>query len=214
GNTADGVPNRRKKATRRGFQRQSFGLAQTVPDTIGLRSELEELTPAKLIETLSIRIYEPPLSTARDRLREIAEPLRVAILVLDFDTELKMNGMLGFLENSTGLYFPETIEAFDRIGASETVSILRAIEKTLERHGVTPSGLRADFAGTQEYEITTFRELHGDLGTMPSEVEEDARRLYLYGKPGTGEAVWSLLEAFVEKYRAGFLAEIERVAGE
>lgn len=181
---------------------------------MSLRAELEALSPAKLIEALSIRIYDPPLSTARDRLREVAEPLRVAILVLDFDTEFSMNGMLGFLENSTGLYFPETIEAFDMIGASETISVLRAIEKTLDRHGVTPSKLRADFTGTQEYQITTFRELHGDLGTMPNEVEEDARRLYLYGKPGTGEPVWSLLEAFVEKNRFAFLAEIACIAGE
>jgi hypothetical protein len=182
--------------------------------TMSLRAEHEALSPAKLIEALSIRIYKPPLSTARDRLREIAEALRVPILVLDFDTELCMNGMLGFLENSRGLYFPETIEAFEKIGASETVSILRAIERTLERHGVTPSRLRADFAGAQEYQITTFRDLHGDLGTMPSEVEEDAQRLYLYGKAGTGEPVWSLLEAFVEKNRPEFLAEIARVAGE
>jgi hypothetical protein len=181
---------------------------------MSLRSELEALSPAKLIEALSIRIYEPPLSNARDRLREIAEALRVPILLLDFDTELNMNGMLGFLENSTGLYFAETIEAFDKIGASETVSILRAIEKTLKRHGVTPSGLRADFAGTQEYQITTFRELHGDLGTMPEEVEVDAGRLYLYGKPNTGEAVWPMLEAFVERNRARLLAEIASVAGE
>ena len=180
---------------------------------MSLRSELEALPPSKLIEALSIRIYEPPLSTARDRLREIAEPLRVPILVLDFDTELNMNGMLGFLENSTGLYFPETIEAFDKVGASETVSILRAIERTLERHGVTPSGLRADFAGTEEYQITTFRELHGDLGTITNDVEEDARR-HLYGKAGTGEPVWSLLEAFVEKNRPEFFAAVARVAGE
>jgi hypothetical protein len=181
---------------------------------MSLRSELDELSPAKLIEALSIRIYEPPLSTARDRLRDIAEPLRVAILVLDFDTELCMNGMLGFLENSTGLYFAETIEAFEKIGASETVSVLRAIEKTLDKHGVTPARLRADFAGTQAYQITTFRELHGDLGTMPNEVDQDARRLYLYGKPGTREPVWSLLEAFIEENRAELFAEITRIAGE
>lgn len=181
---------------------------------MSLRARLESLSPAKLIEDLSIRIYEPPLSTARDRLCEIAEPLRVPILVLDFDTELNMNGMLGFLENSTGLYFAETIEAFGKIGASETASILRAIEKTLEKHGVTPARLRADFAGTHEYQITTFRDLHGDLGTLPSEVEEDAKRLYIYGKTGAGEPVWSLLEAFVEENRPELLAEIGRVAGE
>jgi hypothetical protein len=181
---------------------------------MGLLSELEELSPAKLIEALSIRIYEPPLSTARDRLHEIAEALRVPILILDFDTELNMNGMLGFLENSTGLYFAETIEAFDKIGASETVSILREIEKTLEKHGVTPTKLRADFAGTQEYQITTFRDLHVDLGTLPNEVEEDAERLYVYGKVGASEPVWSLLEVFVEENRPALFAEIGRVAGE
>jgi hypothetical protein len=181
---------------------------------MSLRSELEALSPAKLIEALSIRIYEPPLSTARDRLREVAEALRIPILVLDFDTEVCMNGMLGFLENSTGLFFRETIDAFHKIGASETASILRAIEKTLERHGVTPARLRADFVGTHEYQITTFRELHGNLGTLPSEVEEDAGRLYLYGKAGTGEPVWSLLEAFVEENRPELFAEIGRMAGE
>ena len=65
-------------------------------------------------------------------------------LFLDFDTEVSINGMLGFLENSAGLRFPETIEAFDLIGASRTVAVLRDIETTLKRHGVTrPDGLSA-----------------------------------------------------------------------
>lgn len=178
---------------------------------MSLLKELEALSPTELIVQLSIRIYEPPLCTARDRLREIDESLRVAILILDFDTELNMNGMLGFLENSSGLYFPETIEAFDKIGATETVSILRAIERTMERHGMTPARLRADFEGTQAYQITSFRELHGDLGTFPSEVEEDAKRLYLHGETESSEAISSLLADFVEKNRMKFFAEIERV---
>jgi hypothetical protein len=74
--------------------------------------------------------------------------------------------------------------------------------------------LRADFAGTPEYQITTFHKLHGDLGSLPNEVEEDARRLYIYEKPGTGEAVWSLLEAFVETNRAELIAEVERITGD
>src|SRR5262245_26902696 len=155
--------------------------------TMSLRTELEALPSSKLIEALSIRIYEPPLSIARDQLGEVAEALRIPILVLDFDTEVTMNGILGFLENSTGLFLRETIDAFDKIGASGTASILRAIEKTLEKHGVTPAKLRADFDGTDQYQITTFRELHGDLGTMPSEIEEDAGWLYLYGKADKGE---------------------------
>lgn len=181
---------------------------------MNLHSEFEALPTDKLIDALSICIYEPPLTAARDCLREIAEPLRVPILVLDFDTELNMNGMLGFLENSTGLFFPETIEAFKTIGAFETVAVLQAIGNTLERHGVTPSRLRGDFDGTQEHQITSFQELHGDLGTLPDEVEEDAKRLYLYAEPNTGEDVWALLGTFVEQNRAGLLDEIDRIAGE
>jgi hypothetical protein len=91
---------------------------------------------------------------------------------------------------------------------------LRAIEKPLAKHGVTSARLRADFAGTEIYRITTFRELHGDLGAMPEEVEQDAQQVYLYGKPGTREPIWSLLEAFVNDNHVACLAEIARVAGE
>lgn len=181
---------------------------------MSLRSELEALSPAELVEALSIRIYEPPLFTALDRRSEIAEALRVPILVLEFDTEVSMNGMLGFLENSAGLYFAETIEAFGKIGATATVSVLYSIKNTLDRHGVTPSSLRADFTATQEFQITTFRELHGDMGTMPQEVQEDAQRLYLYAGPNTSEPVWALLEEFVERNRDQILDEIDGVTGE
>ena len=50
---------------------------------MSLRSELKVLSAAELIEGLSVRIYEPPLSRARDRPPDIAEPLRVPILVFD-----------------------------------------------------------------------------------------------------------------------------------
>jgi hypothetical protein len=177
-----------------------------------LRVELESLRSFELVEALSTRIYEPPLSRCRECLRHISIPLRVPILVLDFDTELSMNGMLGFLENSTGLYLPETIGAFEIIGARETTEVLRSIETTLQKHGVSPSQLRADFAGTEEYQVTTFRKLHGDLGTMPEEVERDAERLYLYAKQG--EPVWDLLAAFVEKNRKDIFAEITRITAD
>jgi hypothetical protein len=181
---------------------------------MGLRTELERLQPREMIEALSIRIYEPPLSSARNRLRNLSEPLRVVILILDFDTEVTMNGMLGFLENSTGLFFAETIDDFKKIGSLETAEVLRCITGTLHKHGVTPSTLRSDFVGTELYQITNFRELHGDLGSLPDEIERDAQRLYLYGKPDSSELVWSLLEKFVEQNREAILAEIGQIASD
>ncbi len=181
---------------------------------MSLRADFDSLSSAKLIEALSIQIYQPPLCSARERLREIAEPLRVPILILDFDTEVTMQGILGFLENSTGLFFAETIEAFEKIGALKTVSVLRAIGDTLKKHGVTTDQLRADFFGTEQYQITSFSKLHGDLGTLPDEIEDNARRLYLHGQPDTAEAVWQLLEAFVENHRVECFDEIARVDAE
>ena len=175
-----------------------------------LRSELEKLTPRELIETLSTRIYEPPLSKARERIFAVPSALRAIILVLDFDTEVNMQGMLGFLENSTGLYLAETIEAFQRIGAKATANIVQSIHGILETHGVSTSQLRFDFDGTSLYGITSFNKLHGDLGSLPEEVEREAERLYVYAAPGFGEDIWALLDAFVDANRDSVVAEIVR----
>lgn len=179
---------------------------------MSLHSELEQLEPRELVEELSIRIYERPLSEARTRLLKIAEPLRVIILLLDFDTEVCMQGILGFLENSTGLFLAETVEAFRTIGASETVEVLRGIQKTLDKHGITPARLRADFNGSKQYQVTTFAEVHGDLGSLPDEIEQDADRLYLNVK--NGEDIWSLLENYIAKRKSEILVEIARVVAE
>lgn len=131
--------------------------------------------------------------------------------MLDFDTEVNMQGMLAFLENSIGLYLPETIEAFDRIGAQATAGILRKIMGILETHGVSTWRVRGDFDGTMPYQIASFNELHGDLGSLPEEVEGEAERLYVCAEPGCGEDVWALLDAFVDANRESILAEIARV---
>lgn len=68
------------------------------------------------LRELSVAVYEPPFSAARERLRELPAALRTVVLVVDFDTEVSMEGMLGFLENSPGRYLPETITAFETIG--------------------------------------------------------------------------------------------------
>jgi hypothetical protein len=71
--------------------------------------------------------------------------------------------------------------------------------------------LRSDFDGTTLYQITSFNELHGDLGSLPEEVEREAERLYVYGQPGCGEEVWRFLDAFVDANRYSVLAEVARV---
>ena len=105
---------------------------------------------------------------------------------IDLYTEVHMNGILGFLENSTGLYLTDTVDALETIAAHDTAKTLRVIQRIMNEHGVTVERLRSDFAKVPEW-ITTFRELHG--GEL-SQMVHEARKLYIYKH--TAEAPFEL----------------------
>ena len=128
-----------------------------------------------------------------------------ALIVLDINLPL-LKGLPGFLGNSTGLYLTETIASLDLIGARRAANILRDVEKILHKHGVISSQLRTDIADCEVHQITSFRELHGNLGSFTEEIERDAQRLYLCGEEG--EHISSLLEVFVETHRQELLTEL------
>jgi hypothetical protein len=126
-----------------------------------------------IIQELGTEIFEPPLSKVRDEVGypDLANPLHLLILLIDCDTEIDMNGMLGFLENSTGRHLGRTAEALKLIGAPKSAALLESIESCMTRHAVTWENLRGDFAGAVEYQVTSFRELHGEaLDAFVSEV--------------------------------------------
>lgn len=130
-------------------------------------------------------------------------------LVIDFDTEVSMNGILGFLENSSGQWLPETIEAFDVISANETAGILRRVHEAMNRHGISPSTLRAEVNAGQQYGVVSFRELHGAKSEeMSREVLQIARELYV-DNPAAQEEPWSLLYEYVGPRRQQLLDALE-----
>jgi Domain of unknown function (DUF4375) len=104
-------------------------------------AELQALPVEALVNRLFVLIYEPPLSALRESIASCPESLRVFMLIADFDTEVSMNGIVGFLENSTGHYLQQTIEAFELIGAHETASTLRQVDELLRRYGIQPRSL-------------------------------------------------------------------------
>jgi hypothetical protein len=168
------------------------------------------MTPAELLNALGVRIYEQPLSEAREHLLELPEPLRVVMLAIDFNTEVLMEGILGFLENSTGLYLQETIDAFQVIGATHTAGILIHIAEALRSCGVSPSDFRADFANARPGQVTTFIELHGEARRpMADAVGKLSNDLYFYHPPGQGEDAMGLLEEYISRTQAALLAAIE-----
>jgi len=173
--------------------------------------DFSSLSTEELVQALSISLYEPPLNRLRETLASRPEVFRVLTLVLDFDTEVSMSGILGFLENSTGQWLSETIEAFDLISANDTAGILRRVHQAMNRHGITPATLRSEVNSGTLYDVVSFGELHGAKSQdMSREVMQIAGDLYV-GNPGSQEEPWRLLYEYVEPRRQQLLDVLSQI---
>lgn len=169
--------------------------------------EYRSTSVRQILERLPVQIYEPPFSHLRDDLRSVPEVLRIPILIIDLDTEVAINGILGFLENFTGQYLVDTIDALETIGAHKAAGTLRAIQRVMSTHGVTFDQLRSDFARAELFQITNFVQLHGEeLSPMAEEIEREAKKLDIYDP---AEPVYDLLEAYLQSRRDEFIASLE-----
>ena len=122
-----------------------------------------------------------------------------------------MNGILGFLENSTGQFLSLTVEALQQIGAKQVARCLEGIQKIMETHGVTNEKLQDDQSNSTEFQITSFSELHGEeLEQMCCEIEKEAS--VLTDDSATDEPFPQLLYRYVEQNRVAILHEVNRIA--
>lgn len=151
---------------------------------------------SEVLSDLSVQMWRPPLFDAW-RARSLSEPAMTVLLILAFGTDVEMEGLSGFLENSSGEFLPEIIDAFEAIGAIKTAAILRQVRQVMQQHGVTHADLRADFDGVAEYTISSFRETHGEAAAKMSDaLQAHERALYIYDR--SSEAVYELLEQYAE----------------
>jgi hypothetical protein len=153
--------------------------------------------------------YEKPILAVRDHPSwpNLSNPLHVALLLIDFDTELCMNGILGFLENSTGAHLDQTIDAFRLVRAEQTATTLSQIRGAMQRHSVSHQQLRSDFQGTSEFQITSSSQLHPGRDDFADAIGQIADSLYLYDQ--SRESPFRLLEAYLEKHSAEMLAQLD-----
>jgi hypothetical protein len=121
--------------------------------------------PAAFLDDISVQIYSEPFASYWEDRRELPEVLRNVVLVIDFDTELNMEGLSGLLENRPGEFLPEMILALEVIGARETADALRSVQVVMAKHGITHAVLRGNFDDLEEFEITTWRQTHGEAAT-------------------------------------------------
>jgi hypothetical protein len=92
-----------------------------------------------LLSDLSIAIYSEPLAQFRDSeaIRDLDNPLAVVILLIDYETECSMNGVVTMLGNSTGSRLPETIAALKIIGCENHSTCLADIRDIALSAGMT-----------------------------------------------------------------------------
>jgi hypothetical protein len=173
-----------------------------------LAEDFDNKTSEEIIDYLLLALYKPEMIERRDRdiFNQLPLPLQTTILVIDFDTEVAMNGISGFLENLTGLFFPETIEAFERIGAIQTTRILSNIATIMSKYDISIQDLRSNVNRQSVWSITSFSQTHCEQALkMAEEIEKEASSLYLYEtETDAGEPIWTMLASYIDE-RKGFL---------
>ncbi|WP_017428263.1 MULTISPECIES: DMP19 family protein [Paenibacillus] len=127
-----------------------------------------------LVEHMGSVIYGEEASSIRGIIYEVPESLRTIILLIDFDTELSMNGVFGFLENATGKYLNGTIAALKLIRAEEDSSIMEGIRDLIE--GINLNGK----IKLEQYQVTPFEERHEINKWLLERIKELADGLYIY----------------------------------
>jgi hypothetical protein len=166
-----------------------------------------------LIQELAVQIYQAPLVSIRDEADypNLNIPLHLVVLLIDCDTEIEMNGILGFLENMTGRYLPQTTEALRLIGAPKCAAIFDSVHASMTRYGVTWERLRGDFEGSTEFQITSFRRLHGEaLDSFTAEVGKLVQGFSLFNTLYSPEDAYAALCHYLETRLVELRQEIDK----
>src|SRR5262245_4456216 len=175
-------------------------------------ADYRSISADEILDNLAIHIYTPPHLKLHQNLRSLPEVFRIPVLIIKFDSELCQNGILGFLENSSGFYLADTIAAMEAIGAHGTAATLRTIQRIMAEHGVTHERLRGDLDRMQEWQITNFAESHGEeLSQMADLVDQESNKLYIYDRTHDreGEDVFVMLSAYIEQRKDELVALLE-----
>jgi hypothetical protein len=122
------------------------------------------MTVQDLLDEFAVKIYSSPLADLRTSgaIRDLANPIHVAMLLIDFETEVSMNGINDFIGNSSGQYLSETIDALAQIGRHTDAGFLRQISLVAADAGMTHGAIQAERSDVPEYTVTSWTEMHGD----------------------------------------------------
>lgn len=154
----------------------------------GNEINIKEYTGESLCEKIAIEMW----STDIKQWLKCADFIQSACFLIAFDTELTMEGIFTFLENSIGHYSPNIIQAFRAIGDNNDADILEKICQY-----APPDIIRDEFLNNDqaEYEITTFKSNHELTDEIVEIIEELDNKLYHH----TNFNIWDLLYKYLDE---------------
>lgn len=154
----------------------------------GSEIDIKQYTGEALCEKMSLEMWDCDMN----QWQGWADFIQTAYFIIAFDTELAMEGIFTFLENSLGHYAPRIIQAFRSINDNRDADILEEI-CTL----CPPDRMRREFLKNnhQEYEISCFSADHELKAEIADRITELSGKLYLY----TDFDMWELLFTYMDK---------------
>lgn len=154
----------------------------------GNEINIKQFTGEELCEKLATELW----GNTYDQWLKCADFIQNASFLIAFDTELTLEGIFTFLENSIGYYAPNIIQAFRAIGDNTDADVLEEICRL-----APPDVMRGEFLSGdyQEYDITTFDDNHELNEEVETKITELNKQLYLYN----GIDIWSLLYTYLDE---------------
>ncbi len=144
---------------------------------------VETMTAEEIIEAISENLYTASNTVLlqNDLFQQLPQVIQDIILVIEFDTELSINGMWGFLHNTAGLRLNDTIDTFQRIEATEDYAILSSIKDILSQYNISPQQLRDCTKTRHLYEVSSLKHVNDvEIDLMAEAISEQAQNLYVY----------------------------------
>ncbi|QYR19646.1 DMP19 family protein [Paenibacillus sp. sptzw28] len=173
------------------------------------KSNLLNVPASEIVEHICEGIYQEDFYLVRDKevLSKIPILIRDCVLLIDFDTELNMNGIFGYLENSTGKFIDETIEVLERIGAVRDAKALNKIKKSLSNFGLKTHDLNTNLHNLKEYQINNFIQTHGITDSeLLDRIQQEAENLYINNQE---ENIFNNLIDYIEANKQNLIDELK-----
>ncbi|MGG3509826.1 DUF4375 domain-containing protein [Paenibacillus lautus] len=157
-----------------------------------------------IVGEVCTNLYKEEGSKVKEDFNSLPIWLQDIILLIEFDTELAMSGIVGFLENSTGLMLDETIDTLKRINAIDDYRVMNKIKEILKKNGIEIKVLRENINRRSEYEVLKSQEVH-ELNF--EEIINEETNLYLY----QDRNIFEYLFEYIDLNRTELLTDIRNL---